>query len=75
MLPDRPGIWLHIPTGQEIEIYDLEPVGTFCLWGSDYEGYAGDDIWLTDEWSGHLPAHRYDSDPASWALTEEHRRG
>jgi len=63
-IPDKPGIWsLH---GQEIEVYELEPVGnTLCIWGPDvgitYSGAAEtQSIWTTDEWQGHIPVQFFD---------------
>ena len=65
-IPDSAGVWLHIPTDQEVDIYPLDPVGgILCLWGPDVGiSYTGakdrQEVWDTDEWQGHIPVHRYD---------------
>ena len=67
-VPDREGIWLHEPTGQEIDIYVLDPMcsGILCLWGPDvgltYSAVAETQgVWDSDEWQGHIPAARFDN--------------
>ena len=65
-IPDSAGVWLHIPSNEEIDIYPLDPVGgILCLWGPDvvitYSGAKDrQEVWDTDEWQGHIPVHRYD---------------
>lgn len=80
-MPNAPGIWLHKPSGEEIEIYHLEPVGgTLCLWGPDVGhsySFAADThgCWDTDEWQGHIPAHLYDRDANAWELVQASNAG
>ena len=65
-IPDSEGVWLHIPSNEEIDIYPLDPVGgILSLWGPDvgitYSGAKDrQEVWDTDEWQGHIPVHRYD---------------
>ena len=70
-LPNVKGVWRHMPTGRDIDIYPLDPVGgVLCLWGPDV-GYMGDDpasVWDSDEWNGHIPCGRYDPDPDAWMI-------
>jgi len=75
-MPNAPGLWLHKPSGQPIEIYPLEPAGgVLCLWGPDvghtYSGAADNQgVWDTDEWQGHIPVLAYDYDTDSWELVQ-----
>lgn len=71
MIPNKPGVWLHKPSGDEIDIYDLEPVGCLCLWGPDVGAFYAANTeeqmcWTTDEWQGHIPVHRFDYFPENW---------
>ena len=80
-MPNAPGLWMHNPSDQEIDIYPLEPVGgTLCLWGPDvgisYTGACDTQaVWDTDEWQGHIPAHRYDDDADAWELVQASNAG
>lgn len=59
--PDRAGVWRIDQTGDELEVYPLDPMGgMLCIWGPEV-GYMGgeSDIWDSDEWIGHIPVHRY----------------
>ncbi len=69
--PDKEGVWLHIPTGQEIDVYQLHPTGgQLCVWGPDvginYSGAADTQaIWDSDEWQGHVIVSFFD-DTGPW---------
>jgi hypothetical protein len=86
IIPNTSGFWQHIETGDEIEVYDLEPVGVLCIWGPDVgitytdpssPGSLHQLIWTTDEWLGHIPvAHfvqlNYPNDSIGWKKLENY---
>jgi hypothetical protein len=59
--PNKPGIWKHMPTGDEIDVYSLDPVGgMLCLWGPEVGLTQIETMfWADDEWVGHVPVHIY----------------
>lgn len=75
-IPDKEGVWLHVPTNQEIDIYPLEPcLGVLCLWGPDVGiTYSGSretqGVWTTDEWQGHIPVGFWD-DEGPWEFLRD----
>lgn len=72
MIPNRHGLWLHIPSGKELEVYPLTPAGNqLCIWGPDagitYSGAAETQgVWTTDEWQGHIPVQDFDNNENNW---------
>lgn len=64
--PHKEGVWLHVPTNEEIDVYRLEPVaGQLCVWGPDVgQSYTGaratQGIWDSDEWQGHILVEWFD---------------
>ena len=77
MLPNKPGVWHHIPTNQDIDIYPLEPVfDVLCFWGPDvgisYSGSADTQtIWDSDEWQGHIRPECFDYVPENWEFVSD----
>jgi CYTH domain-containing protein len=75
-VPDQEGYWVS-PSGNEIEVYRLDPVGgTLCVWGPDIGySYTGNketqSVWDTDEWQGHIPVSCiYIRNLGPWRFTE-----
>lgn len=74
--PNKPGLWRLETTGEEIEVYSLDPVGgMFCIWGPDvgitYTGVGETQgVWSSDEWQGHIPINWYD-DIGPWTLVRD----
>lgn len=72
MIPDREGVWEHLPSGMTIGIYPLDPAnGILCFWGPDigitYSSAADTQgCWATDEFQGHVPVGLFDNDPQNW---------
>ena len=61
LIPNEPGFWKHIDTGDIIEVYEFTPAGKMlCIWGPD-EGITGTEqnVWNNDEWQDHIPVDVY----------------
>lgn len=77
--PTHAGEWKHIPTGEVVDVYPLEPTGgQLCVWGPDvgitYSGAVETQgCWTTDEWQGHIPVNLYDS-KGPWQLVRDGRK-
>lgn len=75
-LPNRSGFWLHVPSGDEMEIYELEPTGgQLCFWGPEHGfTYTGacdrQSMWDDDKWQGHILVHHFD-DKGPWKFLRE----
>ena len=65
LIPDVPGIWKHVDTGDILDVYDLGPANdTLCIWGPDvgirYTGATDvQGCWCSDDLQGHIPIYWY----------------
>lgn len=67
--PNKPGVWKHIDSNTDLDIYELEPMNNvLCIWGPDVgitnttqstDSYKEQDVFYDTKWQGHISIKFY----------------